>query len=123
MKKVFITHKLPGSPDKYLKQKGFKVLLHRGEDPIPHDQLIRKCKNVDAVLSLLTDKIDREVIESFNNCKVIANCAVGYNNINVEYAKSKNIIVTNTPDILTDATADLTVGLIIEAELQVGWGA
>ena len=61
----------------------------------------------------MTEKIDRELIDNLSNCKIIANYAVGFNNINIKYAKSRGIIVTNTPDILTDATADFTMALIL----------
>ena len=70
-------------------------------------------KDCDAVISLLTDKIDKEAIDHMKNCKVIANYAVGFNNIDVDYAKSKGIVVTNTPDVLTDSTADLTMALVL----------
>ncbi|MCK7520217.1 MAG: hypothetical protein MZV64_22260 [Ignavibacteriales bacterium] len=59
-----------------------------------------KVKDCDALISLLSDKIDKEVIDQMKHCKVIANYAVGFNNIDVDYAKSKGIIVTNTPDVL-----------------------
>ncbi|MBA4405889.1 D-glycerate dehydrogenase [bacterium] len=113
MKKVFITRKLAGRVEKFLREKKFNVKIFQEDRPIARSELLSATKNVDAMITLLTDKIDREVIDNLQNCKIIANCAVGYNNIDVEYARTKNIIVTNTPDILTDATADLTVALIL----------
>ena len=113
MKKIFITYKLPGSPETLLRKEGFKVSVHSKNKPITHSELLNKAKDADAVITLLTEKIDRKVVDSFLKCKIIANCAVGYNNIDVEHAHSKNIIVTNTPDILTDATADLTAALVL----------
>lgn len=76
-------------------------------------RLIRLIKNADAIIPLLVDRIDRELIGSMQNCRVIANYAVGYNNIDVDFASSRQIIVTNTPDILTDATADIAIGLLL----------
>ena len=111
--KVFITRKLPGEPEKLLKKNGFKVSVYKGDKAIPRDEFLKQSKDADAVLSLLTEKIDKEAIDNFNKCKIIANCAVGYNNINVAYAKEKELVVTNTPYVLTDATADLTVALIL----------
>ena len=75
--------------------------------------MIKNIKDADAVISLLSDKIDKEVIDNMRRCKIIANYAVGFNNIDLAYAKSKGIIVTNTPDVLTDATADLAMTLIL----------
>jgi glyoxylate reductase len=111
--KVFITRKLPGEPEKLLRQNGFKVLVYKEDKAIPRDEFLKKTKDADAVLTLLTEKIDREAIENFSSCKIVANCAVGFNNIDVAYAKGKKIVVTNTPYVLTDATADLTVALIL----------
>ncbi len=111
--KVFITRKFPGEPEKYLRKEGFKVEVYNSQDAIPRELFLKKTKNADAVLAVLSEKVDKEAIDNFKNCKIVANCAVGYNNIDVNYAKEKKLIVTNTPDVLTDATADLTVGLIL----------
>lgn len=117
--KVFITYKIPSVAEELLGKKGFEVSVHKGKKGISKTSLIKKVKDVDAVISLLSDKIDREVIDSMSNCKIIANYAVGYNNIEVNYAKEKGIIVTNTPGILTDATADLTLALILTAARRI----
>lgn len=111
--KVFISRKLPGEPEKFIKQNGFNVEIYNSYEPIPRELFLKKTKNVDAVLALMSEKIDKEAIDNFTKCKIVANCAVGYNNINLEYAKEKNLIITNTPDVLTDATADIACGLII----------
>ena len=111
--KVFITRKLPGEPEKLLKKNGFKVTVYREDKAIPRDEFLEKIKDADAVLSLLTEKIDKETIDNFSKCKIVANCAVGYNNIDVAYAKVRKLVVTNTLYVLTDATADLTVALIL----------
>jgi glyoxylate reductase len=111
--KVYITRKIPQKAIDYLKENGISFSYYNKDQPIPRKELLRNVKNVDAVLSLLTDKIDAEVIDAMKKCKVIANYAVGYDNIDVKYAKSKNIIVTNTPGVLTDSTADLTMALAL----------
>ncbi len=113
MKKVFITYKLPGEPELLLKKKGYHVSAHSKSENISKEELIEKAKDANALITLLSNKIDKEIIDALPKLKIIANCAVGFNNIDVEYARSKNIIVTNTPDILTDATADITVGLVL----------
>lgn len=111
--KVFITRKLPGEPEKLLKSNGLQVEVYNSDEPIPRELFLKKTKNVDAVLALLSEKIDREAIDNFSKCKIVANCAVGYNNVDVNYAKEKDLIITNTPNVLTDATADIAAGLII----------
>ena len=68
---------------------------------------------------MLTEKIDKELIDKMKYCKVIANYAVGFNNIDVDYAKSKGIVVTNTPDVLTDSTADLTMALVLACARRI----
>ena len=111
--KVYITRKILQKATDYLKENSISFSYYKKDQPIPRKELLRNVKNVDAVLSLLTDKIDAEAIDAMKNCKIIANYAVGYDNIDVKYAKSKNIIVTNTPGVLTDSTADLTMALAL----------
>lgn len=111
--KVFITQELPGNVEEILKSKGFEVDVYRKNKIIPKKELIERTKSADALICLLTNSIDKEVIDSFRKCRIIANVAVGFNNIDVGYAKSKGIAVTNTPGILDDATADLTLALIL----------
>jgi glyoxylate reductase len=111
--KVYITRIIPQKAIEFLKEKGFAVSSYKQDKPIPRNELIKNIKNVDAVISLLTDKIDSAIIDGMNSCKIIANYAVGYDNIDVKYAKSKNIIVTNTPGVLTDSTADLAMSLTL----------
>jgi glyoxylate reductase len=98
--KVLITRRLPGEPEKFLRKNGFKVSVYKEDKAIPRKEFLKKSKDVDAVLSLLTEKIDQEVIDNFSKCKIVANCAVGYNNIDVTYAKKKNLVITNTPYVL-----------------------
>lgn len=112
-KKIFITYDIPEAGIQLLLKKGYDVEVYSGKESISKSELIKKVKNVDAVITLLTDKIDKEVIDEMQRCKVIANYAVGYNNIDIEYAKRKGIIVTNTPNVLTDSTADLTMLLVL----------
>jgi glyoxylate reductase len=77
------------------------------------EALLAGVRDADGLVCLLTDTIDREVIDAGSILRVIANVAVGYNNIDVIAARGRNIFVTNTPDVLTDATADLTWALIL----------
>lgn len=111
--KVFITQELPGNVEELLLSKGFEIDVYRKNKIISNKELIKRAKDADGLICLLTNTIDRKTIDNLSKCKIIANVAVGYNNIDVDYAKSKNIVVTNTPGILNDATADLTLALIL----------
>ncbi len=111
--KVFITRELPETVFELLRKSKISFDYYKKDRPIPRKLLLQKVKNCEALISLLTEKIDREVIDKMTDCKIIANYAVGYNNIDIDYAKKKNIIVTNTPDVLTESTADLTMALVL----------
>ncbi|PJA95969.1 MAG: D-glycerate dehydrogenase [Ignavibacteriales bacterium CG_4_9_14_3_um_filter_34_10] len=111
--KVIITDKIPIVAEQLIKRAGFGVKVIKRDKNFSKNVLIKNIKDADAVISLLSDKIDKEVIDNMRRCKIIANYAVGFNNIDLAYAKSKGIIVTNTPDVLTDATADLAMTLIL----------
>jgi len=117
--KIFITREIPSLGIGLLISKGFEVSIYKKDKLIPRKEFIKEIKNCDAVISLLTDKIDKGVIDQMKNCKVIANYAVGFNNIDVDYAKSKGIVVTNTPDVLTDSTADLTMALVLACARKI----
>ena len=116
---VFITRKIPSAGVELLKEKGYNVDIFEGDYSPPKEIIIEKIKNAGALIPLLSDTINKEIIDHASNLKVIANYAAGYNNIDVAYAKSKNIIVTNTPDILTAATADLTWALILSVSKRI----
>jgi len=111
--KVFITREIPDIAFQLLKKHKIPFEFYKNDSPIPRKILLDKVKYCTALISLLTEKIDAELIDLMSRCKIIANVAVGYNNIDVKYAKKKNIIVTNTPDVLTESTADLTIALAL----------
>lgn len=111
--KVFITRELPEIAFRLLRENKISFDYYKKDRPIPRELLLQKVKNCEALISLLTETIDTEIIDQMPKCQIIANYAVGYNNIDIEYAKKKNIIVTNTPDVLTESTADLTMALVL----------
>jgi glyoxylate reductase len=84
--------------------------------------LLARISGKQALVSMVTDTIDRAVVEAGDALKIIANVAVGYNNVDVATAKARGIIVTNTPDVLTDATADFTLTLILAVTRRLGEG-
>jgi glyoxylate reductase len=79
-------------------------------------------REAQAAICTLTERIDREILNAAPNLRVIANCAVGYNNIDIEAAKANGIVVTNTPEVLTEATADLTWALLLAVARRVSEG-
>ncbi len=98
--------------------------VHRfeGHGAMPHDELVARIAGKHALVSLITDVIDRPVIEAGTALRVIANVAVGCNNINIVSARERGVIVTNTPDVLTDATADFTLALILAVTRRLSEG-
>ena len=117
--KVYITRRIPEEAISFLKEQGVEVDIHEEETAPDRNTLLMKGQQVDAILCLLSDSIDREFLDHARNLKVVANFAVGYNNIDVNYARQKGIAVTNTPDVLTDATADLTWALILSVTRRI----
>jgi glyoxylate reductase len=110
---IYITRKLPVSIVEPLSAY-FNVKMWEKEDTVvPRDILLREVQDADGLLCLLTDQIDGELINRAKNLKVISNLAVGYNNIDVKAASQRGIIVTNTPGVLTETTADLTFALLM----------
>ncbi len=117
--KVFITRRIPEDGIRILEREGLEVTIFPEERIPTKEEIINGVKDADALISLLTDKIDREVMDAAPNLKVIGNYAVGYNNIDVEYARKKGIVVVNTPGVLTDATADLAFALILAVSRRI----
>jgi glyoxylate reductase len=99
-----------------------EVDRHDGAAAIPRDVLLARLPGKQALICLLTDAIDRDVIEAGRDLRVIANIAVGYNNIDVAAARAHGIAVTNTPDVLTEASADFTWAMILGITRRVSEG-
>ncbi len=118
---VLITGKLPSSVVRRLEE-ACDVEVFRGDGPMPHGELVARVAGKQALLSLITDKVDAEVIDAGRDLRIIANVAVGYNNVDVSAAKARGIVVSNTPDVLTDATADMTWALILAVTRRVAEG-
>lgn len=116
--KVFVTRKLPPTA---LARLGEVCDYTLGVDHglLDRDRLLLNVQEAEGLICLLTDVIDRAVITAAPNLKVIANVAVGYNNIDLAAAKERGVYVTNTPEVLTDATADLTWALILSTTRRV----
>ncbi|MFS0863670.1 2-hydroxyacid dehydrogenase [Fredinandcohnia sp. 179-A 10B2 NHS] len=116
---VFITRKLSKEAIKPLEAVAEVHMWPEDEVAVPREVLMEEAKKADGILTMLSDKIDKELIDNAPNLKVIANLAVGFDNIDVEYATEKGIAVCNTPDVLTDTTADLTFALLLATARRI----
>ncbi|UCE75027.1 MAG: D-glycerate dehydrogenase [Methanomassiliicoccales archaeon] len=121
MKQVFVTRALPQPGIKMLNIR-YKVEVNPYDRVLTKEEIISGVKDADALVCLLTDTIDKEIIDSGSNLKIISNYAVGYNNIDVNYATLKGIIVTNTPGVLSETTADLAFTLLCATARRIPEG-
>ena len=122
MAKIVVTGKIPEVALEKLK-KSHEVISWGEETPISRDEMLKRVSGANVIVSLLTEKIDEEVLASAgNDLKAVCNVAVGYNNIDVAACKNKNVIVTNTPGVLTDATADIAMALILMTTRRLSEG-
>ncbi|NQT21552.1 MAG: D-glycerate dehydrogenase [Planctomycetes bacterium] len=117
--KVFVTRPIPDAGLEVLRQAIGKFDINPDDRVLTKQELIERVEGCDGVLCLLTDNVDAEVIDAATGCRIFANCAVGYNNIDVEAATARGIAVSNTPGVLTDATADLTWALLMAAARRI----
>ena len=116
--KLFITRYIPEEAIKRLEEV-FEVEIFPENRAITHEELKEKVKDIDALICLLTDNIDHEIIEAASNLKCISVYAVGYNNIDVETATKHSIVICNTPGVLTETTADLAWALIMSCARRI----
>lgn len=116
---VLVTRNIPRPGIVILRTYCEQVDIHLKDRPMKKSELLQEVKDRDGIVCLLTDTIDREIIEAAKSVKIFANYAVGYNNIDIQMATQKGIMVTNTPGVLTDATADLTWALILSAARRI----
>lgn len=120
--RVFITQPIPEPGPSLIAQSGRNVASNAENRVLSSGELRDAVAGCDGVLCLLTDTIDQSVLESAQGCRIFANMAVGYNNIDMAAATRLGIMVTNTPGVLTEATADLTWALILGIARRVAEG-
>jgi glyoxylate reductase len=116
--KVYVTRELSERGLKIIKE-NFDAEVWPEYAPPPKKVIIEKAKNVDALATLLSDKIDAEVFEAAPNLKIVAQMAVGFDNIDVQEATKRSIYVTNTPEVLTETTADFAWALLMTVARRV----
>ncbi|MBP7005781.1 D-glycerate dehydrogenase [Patescibacteria group bacterium] len=121
MSRILVTRAFPGPGIASLNDHGFEVDLFDRDEIIPRKELLQRVKGVDALLSLLTDKIDAEVMDAAGpSLKIIANYAVGFDNVDLDAAKKRNIIVTNTPvSEMSESVAEFTMALMFAVARRV----
>ncbi len=113
-----MTRELPGDPTPRLREVA-DVDVWPGEEPPSHEALIRRVADADALLTMLTDPIDAAVLDAGPRMRIVAQMAVGIDNIDVAAATERGILVTNTPGVLTETTADLAFALLLAAARRV----
>jgi glyoxylate reductase len=119
--KVFVTRKLPQVAWEELLQH-VEAEIWDFETPPPYEVILEKVRGKEGLLCLLTDRIDAKVMDAGTELKVISQIAVGFDNIDVEEATRRGILVGNTPGVLTDATADFTFAILMAAARRIGEG-
>ena len=116
---VYITRKLPEETIAEITHH-FEVKMWDHEDiPVSREVLLEEAKKASALITMLSDKVDAELLTAGVNLKIVANLAVGYDNIDLETATKRGIIISNTPDVLTETTADLTFALLMATARRV----
>ncbi|TDL31573.1 2-hydroxyacid dehydrogenase [Arthrobacter nitrophenolicus] len=122
MSRVVVTGRIPEAALEKLRAE-HEVDAWTGPESISREELLRRVAGADAVVSLLTERIDAELLDAAGpQLKVVANVAVGYDNINVPACTERGVVATNTPGVLIDATADIALSLILMATRRLGEG-
>jgi glyoxylate reductase len=118
---IFVTRKLPATVITKLESAG-SVEVYSGDGVIPSDELRSRVAGKHALVTMLTEQVDAALLDAGRDLKVVANVAVGYNNIDLPAARQRGVIVTNTPDVLTESVADFTWALILAITRRLSEG-
>lgn len=110
--KVLVTRKIPDIAIQILRTSGIEVDYRQG-NPLTKQELIQAIKDVDGIIAVIPDRIDKDIIDAGNNLKIISCYSVGFDNVDYQYAESKGIITTNTPGHLTESIAEHAAGLML----------
>ena len=114
---ILVTYKLPSAAIAPLEAVG-DVDVYRG-GVLSKEELVERIRGKQAIVVAALDKIDKDVIDAGRDLRIVANVAVGYNNLDVPYARSRGIVLTNTPDVLTEATANMAMTLILAVTRRI----
>jgi glyoxylate reductase len=129
---VFVTRRLPDAALRIVAAACELDLWDSAEQPLPRDELLRRVVGADGLVCLLTDRVDAELLAAAPRLRVVANVAVGYDNIDLPACRARGVQVTNTPGVLTETTADLAWALMLATARRIvegqklieagGWG-
>ena len=119
--RVFITRRLSIDPSRVLGP-GIEIDQHDAEQAPPREELLRRVHEATAILPILSDRVDAELLDAAPRLRLVANHAVGYDNVDVPACTARGVWVTNTPDVLTESTADLTLALILSLSRRLREG-
>ncbi|XEC96766.1 2-hydroxyacid dehydrogenase [Paenibacillus tarimensis] len=117
--RIYVTRKIPDSALRILSKDCEAEIWPEEQIPVPRDVLEEKIRDADGLYCLLTERVDQSLMDLAPKLKVISNMAVGYNNIDTGEASRRKIMVTNTPGVLTETTADLTFALLLAASRRI----
>jgi glyoxylate reductase len=115
---LYVTRALPGGAIEFLKHHA-AVRVWRGEEPPPADELVQQAARSDAILSLLTDRIDANLLSNSPRLAIVSNMATGFDNIDVAAASAQNVLVTRTPGVLSETTAEFTIALLFAVSRRI----
>ena len=122
-KKVVVTGRIPQAGVDMLVEAGHDVVAWTDREVIGRDELLRRVAGADVIVSLLTEKVDAELLDAAGpQLRAVCNVAVGYNNIDVPACTARGVVATNTPGVLTDATADIAMALILMSTRRLAEG-
>lgn len=119
---IFLTRKMPASIVQKLEEVCEVSMWEKEEEPVPADVLEREIQKADGIYCTVSDSISKELLKKAEHLKIISTMAVGYNNIDVQAAKDKNIWIAHTPGVLTETTADLTFALLMASARRLPEG-
>lgn len=119
--RIFLCARIPESVEKYLEERS-RLRIYKGKGFIQRRDLLRAVRGVEGLIPTVANPVDAEVMDAAPHLRIISNYGVGYNNIDVEAATERGLAVTNTPEVLTETTADLAWALMLAAARRVGEG-
>ena len=119
MGRVLVTRPIPERGLERLSRAGHDVEVWRGEEPMPRDAMLARIADADAILTAVANRVDAGVLAAAPRVKIVANMGVGFDNVDLEAAAARGVVVTHTPDVLTETTADMAFGLLLAAARRI----
>lgn len=116
---VYISRRLPDAAVKIIAAACEYRMWDQDAEPVPRETLLRELANAEGLLALLTERIDQELLDAAPNLRIVANMAVGYDNVDLQALRQRKVMLTNTPDVLTETTADLAWALLMAAGRRI----